>query len=247
MHSDNGIKPESVVYLPSTVKGLVGKYSRNTVFLVAGGIGAVMLNSASHTVAPVPIKSSYELRQNLNGQFDRGEISRNELERGLSRLDERTDGTNNGMSESDREVMSWLLWLGAIASSGAALANGYGLIDNRYRARRVNNVDTEKGRITTTSYTFPYGTSTHHEQIDKITSVTARQGSIERMLGTGEVIIHGVVYTSAGSKDVNHTIPYIENPHKAKDEILERLPERVGLELRVRDGEKMPGTQKVGA
>lgn len=237
MNDTTQTTPPNVVYLPSTSRGLAGKYIRNTVFLIAGAIGAGMLNSASNSLITEP----QTIRPEIIERYGRGEISRNDYEAALRRLEEKN--RNGGMSDMDRQAFSWLLFGAAGISGLIAAANGFGLVDNRYRARWVNKVDTERGRITEDKYWFPYGASITDIQIDKITQVDAEQTSIDRMLGTGSVLVQGVVYTAAGSKDVTHTIPYIQDPQAAKTKILEMLLERAGLELKLRDGERIPPVQ----
>lgn len=237
MNTNAGQKPESIVYLPSTNRGLVGKYIRNAVFLIAGGIAALCFNSKANEVNYV-IKGPKQYSS--IDSWNREELMRKGM--GEEKYNEylKLQEKYSNWSKDEEQGIYWLLVAAAIASGVVAANQGFGLINNRYLAKTLNVVDTEKGRINTTNYWFPYGTTTGDLKIDKMINVYAKQTSIDRMLGTGSVTVKGVVYTSAGSHSVGRTIPYIINPIEAKNKILELLPEKAGLELKLRDGAEIP-------
>ena len=211
---------QNIVSLPSTAKGLVGKYIRNAFFLVAGAIGASMLY-------PESPEATRQSTLEITRKYEAGELSRNEYNQLMDALPQ------ENRKQEDQDKRYGLIGF-SIISGLVAAGNAYRLIDNRNQAKRVNKVDTANGRISEQTFWLPYGAGTTDIQIDKITKVETSQTSIGRLLDTGSVEIHGVVYTAAGSKDVIHTIPYIADPLGAKAKILQMLPERAGLELRLR-------------
>lgn len=128
------------------------------------------------------------------------------------------------------------LWMGLILALIASLAaavigNLYGLIDNFYRVKRIDVVDKSTGTITRTRYWPPASRSEEKIKFTRVIKAEVEQTTIDRILRTGTLSIKFIVYKNADSEGAWHTIPYLEDPYKAKKDVLKGLPRYTGLEV----------------
>jgi hypothetical protein len=83
-------------------------------------------------------------------------------------------------------------------------------------------------------YGFPFSRHEINVAFDRITSIRVNQGSIDRFLNTGGLIIKMVLYESGGSTD-EHTfiIAGIIDPHGAKSRLEDALAQNAGLKIQI--------------
>lgn len=102
------------------------------------------------------------------------------------------------------------------------LANIHGAI---YGAREVNVLrhgeDGFLEKIIGNSYDFPFSKRTVEVMFNRITRVEVVQGSLDRLLNTGDLNLELITFTSADSKESEWIIPAIKNPYGRKKEIEE--------------------------
>ena len=121
-----------------------------------------------------------------------------------------------------------------IAAGITAGINSCGIISCFYRNKRTDTISKDESKIVKTEYGFPASKNTEEFRFNRVIDAKVSQGTVQRMLGTGDVTLEVLTYTNADSDKRKWTIPHLENPEKAKEDILKDLPDYEGLEVKVK-------------
>lgn len=197
---------EDVVKLKSTYRGLVDRYIKDGFWTIVFATGA---------------DKAYDWAQNIAVKAEASGI-----------MDYFRNKFGNNV---DKDIGISFLLIGSGIAAGVAAGFVCDIVGNFYRARTANVVDKQKGKITETSYGFPVSKNVQEIKFDRIIGAEVSQSTVDRIVNTGDLKIEALTYTNADSRKKKWTIPHINNPHDAKENVLAGLPDYTGLEVKMRD------------
>lgn len=106
-----------------------------------------------------------------------------------------------------------------------------------YKSREVNtffkNKDGFLNKLVCESYGFPFSIQRDEMTFDKVTQIQIFQGSIDRLVDSGSIIITMVTFTNADSQEYGIIIPAIENPYQRKLDLESALSVQEGLKVKI--------------
>jgi hypothetical protein len=91
-----------------------------------------------------------------------------------------------------------------------------------YELKHTTTIDFEKGKIIMQSYDFPFDRHVEEKRFNRIVGVVVTQKSLDRMAGAGELCVEYLVQSKTDSKLRSIEVPYVLNPLRMKDKLLER-------------------------
>lgn len=103
-----------------------------------------------------------------------------------------------------------------------------------YESTTKNIIDKNKKTITETSYSWPYKFLNREFTFDRVVRVDVMQNTMGTLLNTGTLTIHTLTYANSDTVKNRWVIPYIKDPFKAKEQILNNLPGYEGLAVQVK-------------
>lgn len=90
-----------------------------------------------------------------------------------------------------------------------------------YELKHETTIDFEKEKIIIQSYDFPFDRQIEEKRFNRIVGIEVTQKSIDRMAGAGTLCIEYLVQSKTDSKLRSIEMPYVLNPVRLKDKLLE--------------------------
>jgi hypothetical protein len=91
-----------------------------------------------------------------------------------------------------------------------------------YELKHNTTIDFEREKILMQSYDFPFDKQVEEKRFNRIVGVEVKQKSLDRIAGAGSLCIEYLVQSKTDSKLRSIEVPYVLNPVKMKDKLLER-------------------------
>lgn len=134
----------------------------------------------------------------------------------------------------DRHLLTGVTW---VIYAVMVIITVSTLIATLYGPFRINsfykNKDGNWHKVTDVVYSFPFSKNTRETVFDRIVQVEVNQSSIDRLLGTGDLILTLVTFTNADVVEKTWTISAIEHPYRHQGEIMSGSPKHDGLDVRL--------------
>jgi hypothetical protein len=104
------------------------------------------------------------------------------------------------------------------------LSTSFKTIKLFYEAFKKMVIDYESGRITYTSYSFPFNKEVDENKFNDIINVNINQDFFHRLFRTGHISIEYLAFNKVDSQLRSLEITYVSRPFKLKSEMLDQNP-----------------------